>query len=178
MARRTTAQRTKDLERTAELYLRGVRQSEIAEQMGVSQQTVSNDLQALYAEWRESALVDMDAAKSRELARIDELERTYWAEWEKSQTRREVTQTKKSEGKEARSEASVRREDRLGDPRYLAGVQWCIERRCAILGINAPTKMAHTGADGGAIETKGSVTLDLSGLSAEQLAGLVQSLTD
>ena len=35
-----------------------------------------------------------------------------------------------------------------GDPRFLAGVQWCIERRCKIIGIDAPTKSELTGAGG------------------------------
>ncbi|MHC4984512.1 MAG: hypothetical protein ACYTF6_15275, partial [Planctomycetota bacterium] len=32
------------------------------------------------------------------------------------------------------------RKGQAGDPRFLAGVQWCIERRCKILGLDAPTK--------------------------------------
>jgi hypothetical protein len=41
-----------------------------------------------------------------------------------------------------------RREGQVGDPRYLDGVLKCIDRRCAILGIDAPKKIAGpTGGD-------------------------------
>ena len=152
MARRTVAQREKDLERTAELYLRGVYQSDIAAELGVTQGTVSNDLKALYKRWQESALIDINEAKSRELARIDELERTYWAEWEASKGERVSTATERTNaGDSQRSKATVRKEQRLGDSSYLTGVQWCITRRCAILGIDAPKKSEFTGKDGSAI---------------------------
>ena len=149
MARRSALQREKDLERTAELYLRGVYQTDIAAQLGITQQTVSKDIKALQTRWQESALVDIDAAKSRELARIDELERTYWAEWEASKEERSSTTTKAvqlapakqgDEPKPKRNEATIRKETHLGDPAYLRGVQWCIERRCAIVGIDAPKR--------------------------------------
>ena len=143
MARRSALQREKDLERTAELYLRGVYQTDIAAQLGVTQQTVSKDIKALQTRWQESALTNIDEMKSRELARIDELERTYWAEWEASKEERSSTTTKAVEhigNKSQRNEATIRKEERLGDPAYLRGVQWCIERRCAIVGIDAPKR--------------------------------------
>ena len=170
MARRSAAQREKDLERTAELYLRGVYQSVIAAELGVTQGTVSNDLKALYKRWQASALVDIDEAKSRELARIDELERTYWTEWEASKQDRTATTTKavmlgESEDTK-RKEATVRKEQHLGDPRYLAGVQWCINKRAEIIGLNAPTKVGGVGKDGA---IKQEIMLDLSGLTIEQI---------
>lgn len=42
----------------------------------------------------------------------------------------------------------------MGDPRYLAGVQWCIEIRCKLLGIEAPKRVDVTSA-GEKIEFKG-----------------------
>jgi len=42
----------------------------------------------------------------------------------------------------------------------------------------APDRVEHSGPDGGAIETKSEVTLDLSGLSADQLAALAAALED
>ena len=158
--RRSTVQREHDLAVIAERYLHGYRQQDIAIELDLSQPTVSNDLQTLYGRWQESALMDVDEAKARELARIDELEYTYWQEWEASKAPKEITATKKTsrpddQGKPMpeKAEASIRKEERLGDPRYLAGVQWCIQRRCAILGIDAPqhTKLTGTG-EGGAFK--------------------------
>lgn len=179
--RRSTAQRENDLAIIAERYLRGYRQQDIADELDLTQPTVSNDLKTLYERWRESSLMDIDEAKARELARIDELERTYWLEWEASKKTKEVKTTKKTQGKPdqqgnpttEKAEASVRKEERFGDPRYLAGVQWCIQRRCAILGIDAPSKNEHTGAGGGAIEHKHEHSID-----AEQYTRALESLAD
>ena len=38
--------------------------------------------------------------------------------------------------------------DRLvGDPRFLAGVQWCIDKRCKIMGLDAPQLVEVTWQD-------------------------------
>ncbi len=146
-----TAEQWERRERVAQLYLRGLSQQRIADEIGASQATVSRDLTAVQKAWQESALIDIDAAKARELARIDELERTYWEEYEASKEERLITSTERIEGKEQRQKAAVRKEQRQGDPRYLSGIQWCIERRCAILGIDAPKRQEVSGPDGGAI---------------------------
>lgn len=134
-------------EQVASMYLRGMSQQAIADNLGCGQATVSRDLTAIQADWHQSALIDIDEAKSRELARIDQLERTYWIEYELSREDRESTMTKAVQAGDAtaRKEATKRTEQRLGDPRYLSGIQWCIERRCAILGIDAPKKQEHSG---------------------------------
>jgi hypothetical protein len=41
-----------------------------------------------------------------------------------------------------------------GDPRFLAGIQWCIEQRCKILGLLAAVKNELTGKDGGPVQTE------------------------
>lgn len=149
-----TAEQWERRERVSRLYLRGLSQERIASEVGASQATVSRDLTAVQAAWQQSALVDIDEARARELARIDELERTYWAEYEASKEERVITSTERTEGKLQQSKAAVRKEQRQGDPRYLSGVQWCIERRCAILGIDAPKRQEVTGAGGGAIQAE------------------------
>ena len=47
-----------------------------------------------------------------------------------------------------RVHAAIRKAEQTGDPRYLAGVQWCVEQRCKILGLNAPQKVAPTDPTG------------------------------
>lgn len=124
-------------QKIASLYLQGKYQSEIAREVGVTQQQVSYDLKALRAAWLQSSLRDFDAAKSEELRRVDEIERQYWRGWERSQQPRAVTVTEQMQGAKASRKASVRREDQTGDPRFLDGVLKCIERRCSILGLDA-----------------------------------------
>jgi hypothetical protein len=134
----------------AELFLRGVkRQGELARQVGVDRSTVSRDLKVLNARWKESGVRDLDAAKGQELDRLDQLEREYWDAWQKSKGPHEVTTTEQTTGGDGeRARAAIRTEEQHGDPRYLAGVQWCIEQRCKLLGLNAPQKIAPTTPDG------------------------------
>jgi hypothetical protein len=134
----------------AELFLRGVRrQGELARRVGVERSTVSRDLKALNARWKEAALRDLDAAKGQELERIDQLEREAWEAWDKSKQAHETTTTEQTTGGDRdHTKAAIRKEDQTGDPRYLAAVQWCIDKRCEVLGLNAPHKVAPTTPDG------------------------------
>jgi predicted XRE-type DNA-binding protein len=138
--RREAAEVARDRRKIADLYFQGWLQAEIAEEVGVHQSTVSRDLKALQAEWLQSALVDFNKAKARELARIDRLEREYWRAWLRSVEDKEVEVQEKVEAgdKQGRLKVSLRREGQAGDPRFLAGVQWCIEQRCQILRLYAP----------------------------------------
>ncbi len=82
-------------------------------------------------------------AKARELAKVDTLEVEYWDAWKRSQQNAEVETTKmqgSDPDKPGRLEKQKRVEGQVGDPRFLAGVQWCIQKRCEILGVDAPEK--------------------------------------
>jgi hypothetical protein len=159
--KRTPTQRENDLERIAALYLKGKRQTDIASELGIVQSQVSYDLKEIHKRWRESALVDMNEAKHRELAKIDELERTYWDAWQRSCGEKTKTKTEKV-GREGATKASVEKDQMLGNPAYLTGVQWCIERRCKIFGIDAPDKLD--------VRMK-----DVSQLSDDELRAIVES---
>lgn len=157
---RKKIKRQADLETIATLYLQGWKQTEIAQELGVSQQQISYDLKTLQSRWAETAARKIDEAKAEELAKIDRLERAYWDKWEESQGRfKSVTVDREQmvidqdnkvhkgaqrvgvDGKDGEIvRRSTRIEERIGDPKFLDGVQWCITQRCKILGINAPTK--------------------------------------
>lgn len=81
---RTADEIARDRARVAEMYLAGRYQSEIAQELGLSQQQISYDLQAVRREWQASAVRNFDEAKAQELAKIDHLERTYWQAWQQS----------------------------------------------------------------------------------------------
>ena len=130
-------------------YLKGDTQHEIAQAVGVNQSTISRDLKALREEWLAAAVEAVAQAKGRELARIDALEREYWAAWQRSmEPQREQTQKAVEGGLQGRKEQSKVVKERVGDARYLAGVQWCIDQRCKILGLFAPNKVAGPEEDG------------------------------
>lgn len=131
----------------AEMYLRGRRQSEIAEKLGTTQATVSRNLATVREAWLKSALVNFNEAVAKELAKTDNLERVYWESWErslepfKSKTVKAKGNPRTEEELKASAEQTLKTEDRNGDPRYLQGVQWCIEKRCKLLGLDAPDRI-------------------------------------
>lgn len=123
----------RDRAKIAELYIEGKYQIEIGDIMGLSQQQISYDIRAIQKQWAESANDLIDRRKMEELAKTDYLERVYWQEWE--QSKKEKTSQSLKIKDAAHQEKSLKREERCGDPRYLQGVQWCIEQRCKLLGI-------------------------------------------
>jgi hypothetical protein len=150
---RSPLERERDLRETAALYLRGLTHNEIAQRLNVSRQQIGYDLKVLQRRWQESALADFSARKAAELARVDELERTYWEAWERSCQAREVTTQERIQGgdgqaDEGRRKAGVRKEQRDGAPEFLRGVERCIEMRCKITGAFAALKIAPTTPDG------------------------------
>jgi hypothetical protein len=139
--RRSKSQITRDLKRIGELYLQGRYQHEIAEELGLSTGTISNDLKRLHAEWRESAATDIEKKKSEELSKIDHLERTYWEGWLRSCEDEVVTTERFFEvDGEEKSETTVKTKPRDGNTKFLDGVDKCVRQRCKILGVEAPTE--------------------------------------
>jgi len=150
-ASRTKAEREAQLVRLAELYRKGATQQAMARELGLARSTVQLDLKKLHAEWRKRRFDDMDDAKVRELEKVDLIERTAWDEWERSRepAERSVTERQTVElpdgagGKTPaeRVKAQLTQEGRLGDPRYLERIAWCIDKRCKVLGLDAPEKI-------------------------------------
>ena len=126
----------------AQLYLRGMNQHEIAKVFGITQDSMSKDLRVVRDWWVSSAVRDFDAAKSQELAKIDEAEVAYWEGWEKSREMKQVKVTALTTGQRniPMHKAQNMEEARSGDPRFLDGVLRCIERRCTLLGLDAPKR--------------------------------------
>jgi hypothetical protein len=147
--KRSKSQKIRDRRLIASLYLKGEYQSDIAAQVGISQGQVSKELAILQAEWQTSALIDINEAKARELAKIDALELVYWQAWERSQLDAESEITKmqgappkpnETSPAPAKLETQKKREGQSGNPAFLSGIQWCINKRCEIIGVNAPVK--------------------------------------
>jgi hypothetical protein len=120
--------------RVASLYLRGISQWEIGRQLGVTQQCIAKDVQALEKEWLASAVVDIDAAKAKELARIDRLERVAWRAWRRSCQRKERATTRlekklAEDAQQGKTVTSKQTELRDGNPEYLKRVDRGAESR-------------------------------------------------
>ena len=156
--KRSAFQREQDLERITSLYLRGLRQIDIATEIGLTQQQVSYDLKTIQTRWRTDTTINLDEAKQKELAKIDELEREYWQAWEtskgeKTKARQEIN-GKDKDGKPNVTKQVMEKDQMLGNPAYLTGVQWCISERCKLLGIYAPAKQEVTGKNGEPLQTE------------------------
>ena len=149
MPRRHPVQREKDLGEIAHRYLNlHEPQAVIAAALNVDQSTVSNDLKVLVKRWQKSALMNVDEHRAAELARINRLELEYWEAWEASKLDKKSTVAERITAADTRLKAIQRSEAQTGDPRFLAGIERCVERRCKLLGLDAPTKVAPTDPTG------------------------------
>lgn len=155
--KRTITEREADLVIIAKLYLGGMNHHQIAAELtklrGYTIKTgqVSMDIHAIYKRWMESYLSDYNRLKVRELAKIDRLEAEYWTAWEASKTDKmaveqiktadQVPQGKSGDLKTSyqRTKTTTKKERRDPNTVFLQGIQWCIEQRCKIFGLNAPT---------------------------------------
>jgi hypothetical protein len=138
-------------QRVAGMYLQGMSQWEIGRQLGVTQQCIAKDVQALEKEWLASTAVAIDAAKAKELARIDRLERIAWRAWRRSCQRKERATTRMErkldeDAQKAKTVTSKATELRDGNPEYLKRVEWCISKRCELLKLNPPQRLEHGGS--------------------------------
>lgn len=129
-------------EQISKMYLEGWPQFRIAEKVKVTQQQVSKDLSVLRRVWQLNATQNTDKYISKELAKIDKLEYEYWTAWRKSIENYEKSKKKfvdKKQKELTKEEVIV-----FGDPRFLHGIERCIERRCKLLGLDLPEKFDHT----------------------------------
>ncbi len=126
-------------------YLSGQSQRDIAGSLSITREMVRYDLEALAAEWRKEAAMNYTEAKDLERRKLDNLERVYWEAWERSVSqKRQKTRTSTSKpaagkGSKGRGDmtAMVENVETFGDPRFLEGVRWCIDRRIRLFGLDA-----------------------------------------
>jgi hypothetical protein len=140
----------------------------------LTRQMISYDLKALQESWKKLSAFDLDEMKGRILEKIDEVERKAWEGYERScgvvedMRRQKVTFEREREeadvretyyengkvekvtkiipGKhETRTTEQRKRSELIGNPRFLQVIASCIERRCKLLGLDAPTEMKHSG---------------------------------
>ena len=183
--KRTDAQRERDMAEIARRYLRGETQAQIARAVGITQQQVSYDLKRIRQKWKEETVFDFEEAIIEQLKRIDALESEYWQQYERSKlgrTKEIVAITGKRRPGDKKDEAPQPdrvtktniTEDTPGDPRYLAGVQWCIQERSKLLGLYAPQEINLRAQDA---EAASVLMLDMDALNrhADRLPALLSS---
>ena len=136
------AEITERRSKVAGLYLnRRLTMPQIAEEIGVSMFTVSEDFHALLSGWQKNAAQDISAHCARELQKLESLEATALDGYQLSKNLKKVASATKREigsGPEATmvTTASATQQERTeGDPRFLQVVLHCIEQRIKLLGL-------------------------------------------
>lgn len=193
----------------AQLYLEGKNQYQIANMLvpQLTQARVSQELKAIRGEWLSSTIKDFDAAKARELAKVDRLEEVAWERfWMSCQDG--VTKTKKTEKvlrkkrlpeppkmngkgkafpkveepeeemKTVKVNMDLVKRGQVGDPRWLDQVKWCVEFRCNLFGFIKPPEVKQTNNFFNLGELLDSIPLDVPDRAEERIAQLPVKVED
>ena len=139
---RNRMQRMFDRTALSSMYLRGMRQVDMAKELKVSVSTIERDLSILRSQWEDASVYNFHSAKSEQLAKIDEIERAAWAAYESSRLeRRKVTHF----DEQVNPRTVTQRDDAgAGEAKWLDKISWCVEQRCKIMGFHAPKEVAMT----------------------------------
>lgn len=107
---------------------------EIADAVGCSIATVSRDVQAVLAEYREQRLSKIDEYLIDQLMAIDKVERKCWRQFERS-CKKSVEYVKESGAIPTGSTSKRRKKivEQCGDSAYMLAILKCVEQRCKVL---------------------------------------------
>jgi DNA-binding Lrp family transcriptional regulator len=162
--KRNSLERERDLERIEAMRIKRMSQSEIAEAVGTSRSQVAYDLKKIRERNAERARANKDEMVGEELANLDFLQKIALQGYEKSKEvrRTETSATEKAtaaakagaatEGGPLKQKAGLKKEERDGNPTFLAIFLSCIKARREMLGLDAPKKgigqidMHHSGS--------------------------------
>ena len=160
--KRTEAQRQADLVEISKLNIYGLGLREIAQKIAqtpditgnprgytLSFQTIGNDVNDILGRWRETINSEIGELRAAELSRINRMELEAWDAWTKSKAAATSSMTVRDIGSSKPDKLQVKSEEQYGDPRFFAVIQWCIDKRSKLLGLDMPTKQEVTGAGGG-----------------------------
>lgn len=125
-------------------------------QISISQ--IQKDISIIRQEWRDRKRENIDTYLNEVLDVLDATHREAYGEWLRSKRdhERRIGKQKTGGANGSTEEKSLMQEGQTGDPRYLAIVMQAIERKCKLLGLDAPTKI--TGPDGEGVPLAVTVT--------------------
>jgi len=149
--KRTEVDKEKDRSMIMQLYIEGLNYRDIsilvseARDYSISYTTVGEDIKRCLEDWKAKRDDKVELYITIELAKIDALEREYWEAWKKSKNNYEQKSAKiirNKGGKEIggtidKEETSVKQLVEFGDPRFLQGIERCIQKRIDLLGLDA-----------------------------------------
>jgi len=143
----------------AELYLKGLSQGAIAEDLSVKQFTVSRDLIRIQEYWRQSTIRDFDLAREEQLKKLAMVELEGWLGYERSQKPQQEARVKEGD----QSKATKTMKSRVGDPWFLDVILKCSAARRALLDLDLAKPVVE-------IQNSGVQVADLSELRRTMLA--------
>lgn len=153
---RTKAEREELRHRIWQLRNRGMNQFQIAAEVGLSRRMVVGHMKIMELRWRRECAEGIAVHKEKVLAQNDELFREAWSAWLRSLDEKTTTSTEQSDGDTgSRRKAAIKKEQKEGNPAFLAQVSKCIETRCKILGLS-------------------TINLNLNNLSTQELIDLAR----
>ena len=104
----------------------------------VSYLMIRKTLETAIDKWKEAKIIEIDARKNVELAKLDAIEAEYWQGWRRSlrphweKTKKEATGVGATGPVEIDTE-TIKEYERDGDPKWIEGVERCIWKRCQLL---------------------------------------------
>ena len=143
--KRNKMQLDNDRRRTADLYLHGWTMQQIADEIGTQYEggltvgQIAYDIRVLIKRWRKEQLKSTDELMTRELERINRIEREAWDAWERSKqpVSEEIKKgRRRGESDDGTAEIIRRTREQVGDDRFLARVAWCVEQRVRLLRLH------------------------------------------
>lgn len=142
--KRTVGQTHKDNLFVSRLYLKGYSYRQIAvlfkeDKRGytISHAQIGFDMKKMLQEWKEEQDANIDSWVASELQKVAYLEQQYHASWEKSIRNQKKTKKKTGYNSFGRIDETTKEDiESCGDPRFLQGIERCIQKRCDLLGLD------------------------------------------
>lgn len=157
--KRKPSEKSRDRLRISALYQQGLLQDEIAEEIGVSQPTVSRTIKDLEGDWLQKSNASIELKKASEEAYLLNKRRDLERAWLAS-IRTNIIKTKKAvmvQGVITQQEISEREEIELGDIKYMNALIDIAKQLATLYGIEAPKRSEVTGKDGEPLVDENSV---------------------
>lgn len=108
------------------MLARGATFRQLADHFGLSYATIQNDVKEIEKRWLKRSTEKAEVWKGRIIAEKDAVIQEAWAAWQRSKTNPETAD----------------------DPRFLTIINSASDSKAKIIGIEAPTKMQHSGPNG------------------------------
>lgn len=139
---RTPDQIERDRALIAERRLKGYKQSDIALELGVTQQQVSYDLKVVRKRWRDDQIASVEEHVSQKIAEVELVKQKAWEAWDASTQTKEIEiQEVHTVGDRVTKKRIIRRERSTGNAAYLGQILNCIEKESALR--NLPTELKY-----------------------------------